>query len=232
MTFSHYDITGVGTPIHEDFTSGALSSAQLILNSQNYYYTGNYTPTPPNQVFATSDDIFWLSWTKPDVGFSPVIRSNLVSGIWSDLNLTDLFSNGGRRYVKVPKSATPWPAPAFFGLVNRVFTKLQVLLPGESNAPDTASGKTGTPTPVNPSDLVTVTINAVDASFHIVNVSSDNIHLTSSDGSDIMPLDAALANGTLQQTLQVGTSGNRTFTATDTSNIAITAGTSSSLTVQ
>jgi len=231
LTFSGYHTTGTGTSINEDFTTGALSSPYLVLNSQNYFYTGNYTPNPPNQVFATSSDLFWMNWTKPDAGFSPIVRTNLVLGSWKDLGSTNLFSSGAKRYVKVPTSSTAYPAPTFFGLVQRQFSQLQVLLPGETNAPDSPTGKTGTPTPVSSGGFVTITINAVDASYHIVPVSGDNIHLVSS-GDDIMPLDAPLSSGTLQQTIQAGSPGTRTLTATDTSNGAITAGTSSTLTVQ
>jgi hypothetical protein len=78
---------------------------------------------------------------------------------------------------------------------------------------------------------VNVTINAVDSTYHIVSVSGDNIHLVS-DSDDIMPLDATLSNGTLQQTIQAGSPGSHTLTATDTTKPAITPGTSSALTVQ
>jgi hypothetical protein len=112
-----------------------------------------------------------------------------------------------------------------------VFTQLQVLLPGETNAPGTPTGKTGTPTSVSAGSEVDVTVNAVDATYHIVNV-SDTVHLTCTDSGAILPNDASMVNGTLTfTTLYLNDSGSWTVTATDTGNNAIPPATSSSITV-
>src|SRR5215471_4194175 len=47
-------------------------------------------------------------------------------------------------------------------------SQLQVLLPGESAAPGTASGKTGTPRPQTAGIPFLVTVNACDASWAVV----------------------------------------------------------------
>jgi hypothetical protein len=115
-------------------------------------------------------------------------------------------------------------------LVSRTATKLQVLWPGETNAPGTATGKIGSPAPVAAGDNVTVTVNAVDNTWHIVNVSGDNIHFTAASSSVTVPPDAALASGSLQGTVTFGNSGAFTITATDTTTTNVTAGTSSTIT--
>jgi hypothetical protein len=120
---------------------------------------------------------------------------------------------------------------AFFRLIKRTFTQLQVLLPGETNAPNTLTGKGGIPTAINSGDLETVTVNAVDATWNIVNVSGDTIHLTTTDGTAITPLDSALAGGTMTGDIQFNSTGSWTTAATDISNTNIISNTSSSLTV-
>jgi hypothetical protein len=136
------------------------------------------------------------------------------------------------------QALVPWSATGtnqgYFRLIERVFSQLQVLLPGETNAPNTLTGKTGTPTPANVGDLVDVTVNAVDATWNIVNVSGDNINLTTTDGSATTPLDAPLANGTLtgpNQVILFGSPGSFTVTAKDTTHTNILSSTSASLTV-
>jgi hypothetical protein len=132
----------------------------------------------------------------------------------------------------VPRSSLPAGNAAFFRLAKLTATQLQILWPGETNAPGTVSGKIGTPTPVSLSGggIVNVTINAVDASFNIVSV-SDNVHLTTSNDA-ITPNDASLVNGTLQQTIVFVSTGAQTVTGTDTATgTTIAPGTSSPITV-
>src|SRR5207244_9639944 len=49
------------------------------------------------------------------------------------------------------------------------FAKLQLLAPGETPAPGTASGKTGTPTAQIAFNAFNLTVNAVDANWNAVN---------------------------------------------------------------
>jgi hypothetical protein len=63
------------------------------------------------------------------------------------------------------------------------FTQLQLLVPGESAAPGTSTGKTGTPSAQIMGTGFGVTVNAVDAYWNLVNTVSDTVGLTSSDTS-------------------------------------------------
>jgi hypothetical protein len=123
----------------------------------------------------------------------------------------------------------------FFALIKRAFTKLLILLPGETNAPNTATGKTGTPIPV---DLYSgtggqenITVLAVDSHWNPVGGVTDTIYITSSDlngyvlnGANPVPL----ANGSLQiPDWYFSTPGTQTVTATDTTNTNIPPATSS-----
>ena len=182
-TFSAYSITGVGTPVNENFAaSGILSSPYLSLISQGYALT---VTNPPNQIFVTAADADWFIWSLPSTGYSPVTSASLSSPVWNDLPGTALH-NGTQNWLKVSKSSLASPSQGFFAMVQRQFTQLQILLPGETNAPGTATGKIGTPIPQSIAGT-DVTVNAVDASFHIVGGVTDSIRLTTSDESAFLP---------------------------------------------
>ena len=55
------------------------------------------------------------------------------------------------------------------------FAKLQLLVPGETASPGSATGKTGTPTAQNAGNAFNVSVNAVDANWNLVNTVSDTV---------------------------------------------------------
>jgi hypothetical protein len=111
-------------------------------------------------------------------------------------------------------------------LVVGAFTKLQILVPGETAAPGTVSGKTGTPSARVAGTSFTVRVNAVDANWNVVPGATDMIHLASTDPAAVIPIDAALVNGTRTFTVALRTTGTWTITASDATNGAITPDTS------
>jgi hypothetical protein len=241
MTYSAYNITGVATPVSENLASGALSAPFLQLISQNYYYTGNYTTNPPDQQFVTSADAYWLHWTIPDAGFTPIVSTKLGNATnWNDLVTSNTFTSGGQRYTKLTKAEAANP-DQYYALIQRTFTQLQVLWPGQTNAPGTPNGYVGSPAPESVSGgyngllYTPVTINAVDSTFHIVNVSGDTVYLTNSvSGSDPLGIynpPAALNNGTVQIDMTWGTQGSWTVSAGDSTETNIPPATSSTVTV-
>jgi hypothetical protein len=145
------------------------------------------------------------------------------------------YSGGFQQLVD--KTELPAGGTGFFNLIHRTATQLQVLLPGETNAPGTATGKTGTPTPVSFADggIENVTVNAVDATYHIISGVTDTISLSSTDDGGVSPLNVAMVNGTASFTgssgYAFGDQGTFTITATDVTNGTISAGTSSSVVV-
>ncbi len=110
------------------------------------------------------------------------------------------------------------------------FAKLQLLVPGETAAPGTASGKTGTPTTQGAGAPFNVTVNAVDASWNVAS-SAHTVAITSSDAAAVLPASAALVAGTRTFSLILKTVGSRTVTATDISDGSKTASTSPPITV-
>ena len=98
------------------------------------------------------------------------------------------------------------------------FTQLQVLVPGETPAPGTTNGKTGTPSLEYVNGAFNVTVNAVDANWNVVSTVSDTVHITSSDAKAVLPTDAALVSGigTFSVTLEtVANPAATTITASD-----------------
>src|SRR2546425_4060030 len=95
------------------------------------------------------------------------------------------------------------------------FTKLQLFMPGGAAAPGTASGKTGTPNAQTAGTAFTVTVNAVDANWYLVNTVTDTVGITSTDTNATMPGNAALSSGTTTFSVTLMTSGTKTLTATD-----------------
>jgi hypothetical protein len=111
-----------------------------------------------------------------------------------------------------------------------VFTKMQLLVPGETAAPGTVAGKTGTPSVATAGTAFNVTVNAVDANWNLVST-NHTVGITSTDPNAALPANAALVAGTGIFSVTLKTAGTRTVTATDITNGTKTANTSPSITV-
>ena len=86
--------------------------------------------------------------------------------------------------------------------------KLQLLMPGETAAPGTVSGKTGTPNAQTAGTGFSVTVNAVDANWNIVST-NDTVSLATTDANDVLPANTALVAGT--RTLNLTNQNGRNF---------------------
>ena len=111
------------------------------------------------------------------------------------------------------------------------FSKLLVLLPGETAAPGTLNGKTGSPAPQGAGTPFNVTVYATDSNWSPVSSVTDVIRITSSDTSAVLPADAALIGGTGYFPVMMSTAETWTVTASDQSTAGIAAATSSEITV-
>jgi len=203
-------------------TDNALDPATWTVNALN----------PPSIWFVAPNDTYSVEWTIPDSQFSLVTKSDIYNmGTSPSLGLPQSQLTPGKRTL-IPSSALPAGPNGFFALVKRIPYQLQVLLPGETNAPNTVSGKIGTPIAQSINTETFVTINMCDANWNIVN-SSDTIHLMSSDGLANLPGDAALINGSLNEGLFFGTqpSTTTTLTASDDTNPSILSNMSSQVSV-
>lgn len=103
-----------------------------------------------------------------------------------------------------------------------VFSKLQLLAPGEAAAPGTATGKRGAIRGQVVNHPFDVTVNAVDAYGNLVNGVYDTVGITSTDGTATLPADDGLVDGTRTFAVTLNTNGNFTLTASDLSVGGIT----------
>jgi hypothetical protein len=180
--------------------------------------------------FIPQDTAYALSWTLPAPGFAPESAVD-AAGPWGDVGASDIVSGGGVATALIPTSSLPSPESGLFRMIKRVATKLQVLLPGESPAPGTPSGKTGTPTAVNQLDSVNVTVRMVDDDWNFVPGSSDTVTFSSSDPFAFLPADGPLVNGEGVFEMFFDTPGSQTVTVSNLTSPSILPDTSSSITV-
>ncbi len=111
------------------------------------------------------------------------------------------------------------------------YSRLQVLLPGESPAPGTATGKTGVPTAQTAGISFGVTVRACDASWNTITSITNTILLSSSDASATLPGAAALVNGTRVFSVALNADGSFTVSADDQSDGTIPLANSAPVTV-
>src|SRR5262249_25758657 len=111
------------------------------------------------------------------------------------------------------------------------FSQLQLLVPGETAAPGTATGKTGTPSAQIVGIGFGVTVNAVDAQWNLVTAVTDLTGITSSDSNATLPANATLAASTGTFDVTLNTAGTATLTATDLSDGSKSSNTSPAITV-
>ncbi len=157
--------------------------------------------------------------------------SAFTAGVLSSHAVTLLRAGSSETVTATKTSSTETGTSGTFTISAGTATKLQVLLPGETAAPGTSTGKTGTPTDDVAGSGITATVNAVDANWNVVSSATQTITITSSDSAATLPSNAALVSGTKDFSVTLKTAGSRTITATVASGASLTAGSSDSVTV-
>lgn len=218
-TYSRVKFDGPLAPFDDNFSGSSLTNL----------YAWRTTSATAVQ-FLPAGSAWVASWTVPAEGFN-LETSGSLTGPWTQVALAASYQSGAQIYGIVPASALPSGSAAYFRTVKRPFTKLQVLLPGETAAPNTLTGKTGTPVEQLAGVPFTITVNAVDNLWNRV-PATDTINITSSDGGATLPADAALlGSGTRTFSVTLNTAGSWTITATDVTDGTKTAGTSTTLVI-
>lgn len=216
VVLSNVKVTGVATPINDSFTSPDLNPevwAKAADNAAGVFVAG-------------ADARYWLTWTLPAVGFSPQTGASITGAPWQELNLAASFKSGTNQTLLVNAPDLPAGPNAFFRMIQRPFKKLQILLPGETAAPGTASGKTGTPDVQGIGVPFNVIVNAVDDNWYLAGTARDVVNFTSTDASAVLPADTALVGGTLTLPVTLNDFGTFTLTVTDVTDGTKTGATS------
>jgi hypothetical protein len=220
-----------GTYSRVQFTGAAAASFDDNFSGPTLTNKYDWRTTSASAVQYIPAGMAWdVDWTSPAAGFNPEMAGALT-GPWSPATFTSTYSGGGLNHGLVAQTALPSGNAAFFRVVQRPFVKLQVLMPGETAAPNTTTGKTGTPDVQSAGAPFNVTVNAVDASWNVVG-STDEITITSSDASATLPVNNTLYNGSRIFSVTFNTAGSWTVTATDVTDGTKTANTGSPTTTQ
>jgi len=220
-TYSEVQFTGAQANSFDDKFSGATLTNK---------YAWRVTDSTAVQ-FIPPGTAWLVDWTLPAVQFSPE-SAPAITGPWSPAVFTSSYRDSSKMHNLVSQAAVAGAPAGFFRLIKRPFVKLQVLLPGEVAAPGTTTGKTGTPTAQSLSVPFNITVNAVDAVWNVVTAVTDTVDIASSDTMATLPPDAALANGTGQFSITLGTAGGSTITATDVTDPTKTPNTSATVQAQ
>ena len=192
----------------------------------------------PSGIFVNNGDVMgYLPWNTPnDQGFTSLIAAGAVVGPYKEIGAPSskwILVNGVRKAV-LSKSGVNSALggaeanAAFFRLVKRAFSKLQVLMPGETAAPGTPTGKTGTPTPQTVGQEFEITVRSVDADWYPISA-ADSVNIQSSTDPLLAfpPFVSQLVGGTVNIPVTFGTAGNQTITVYDVTDPTKTANTSS-----
>jgi hypothetical protein len=227
--------------------AAAITNGASVIVSDNFMADSalditTWTPLAgdPNLVqLIPAGSAFWMSWSLPDTGFGLQTTTNIAdANSWTTLTGPDTtspplnnYTATGSRYTLMPLAALGSLDHSYFRLIDESFKKLQVLLPGETAAPGTATGKTGSPTSVAVNTPVLVTVNAVNNQWFVLSTVSDMVHLTSTDAGAAIDPDAALIQGSQSFNVTFDVPGTYTITATDVTDSTKSAGTSASIVV-
>jgi hypothetical protein len=237
VVYSNIAISNTASPYSENFL------ADSVLDTTSTWNT-SAASGPKGVLIVPAGSSYWIPWTLPANGFVLTDRDSLDTNVfWNNVATYPPIPMVGFDQQLISTNDLTGTNAEFFELVKRNFTNLLVLLPGETNAPNTATGRTGTPTPVSfgAGGECDFTVLAVDAHWNPVPGYNDTIAITTTDTGPtgaILPGPTPMVNGVAQFTaanangaLYFQDEGAFTITATDTSNTGIPANTSSSVTV-
>lgn len=220
-----FDHARFGTPttalVEDSFAAGLLDTNIWVKNASD---NPGVFVVPVNSKHA-------ISWTLPANGFSPQIGTNLAAGsTWkAPLSAEQIkIQSSVRTYLQAGELD---PNVAFVRMLKRQLYQLLVLMPGETNAPGTLTGKVGTPVAQPAGNIFDVTVMAVSADWYPISGVSHTVHFTSSDGDAFLPADAAMANGVGSGQMFFFNTGSQTVTASDVTDPSILSNTSSPVTV-
>ena len=226
---SDFSVTGLGSA---DFDDNFVKDAGT-LNTNIWAVNASF----PNCVqLLGPGNLWWVSWTTPAIGYSLNTTAVLLptNTLWTPVTTYTPIQNGSLFTQLISAKDLQPGNNAFFAAIKRTFTQLLVVLPGQTLAPNTPTGVTGTPTPVSLSSNggeEVVTVYAVDADFNPVSGVTDTVAITTTDTSAFTPNNAALVNGVGSFNLYFQSTGSFTVTATDVTDSTKTASTSASVTV-
>jgi len=224
VVYSSVAVTGPSgniSSVSENFLADANLATPALAN-----WSTSSTHYAPGIVFVPSSALYWVDWSLPATGFSLEGSPSLINPTWKSVSTYspigmygDVMQLIGPSDLQAPTKSQYWAA------VSNSYSGLVVVLPGQTFAPGTALGYTGTPTEVTGEYVnmapETVTVYAVDSNNNKFTGTTDSIALSSTDGASTLPNSVAMVNGTVtfsvanSDPFYFGADGTFTITATD-----------------
>jgi hypothetical protein len=231
MVYGSFSLSNVGNNFSENFVG------ETALNTN--YWNPAHSAGPAGIFIVPTNAPYWVDWSLPASGYVLTESASLgPKAIWNNVSTFAPIALSSSEAQLISALDMPGTNEEFFQLVKRTATQLQVLLPGETNAPNTALGYTGSPDPVSLSvidGMESITVLTVDSKFNPIPGIGDTVSISSSDSAALLPVATAMVNGSVtfgvSNPFFFQSEGSWTVTATDTTNPGIAAGTSASVTV-
>ncbi len=134
-----------------------------------------------------------------------------------------LYKSGGQQIwaSDSTQSSVKPDTSAVVNITGGTFSRVLILAPGESPAPGTTTGRTGTATDQSINYAFTVTILATDQWWNPVGGVSDMVHLTSGDPLAQLGADQAMVNGVASMSVKLATGGYQLISVSDVTNSSI-----------
>src|SRR5262249_24332282 len=152
--------------------SGKSGSPTAQTAGSSFTVTVNAVDATYNIVASAGDNV---AITSSDANATLPPNAALINGT---RKFTRTLNTAGSRTVTATDATdgTKTPDTSTATTLNAgTFTKLQLLMPGETASPGSASGKTGTPTAQTAGTAFNVTVNAVDTKWNLVNTATDTV---------------------------------------------------------
>ncbi len=210
----HFEFSPISTPQRAGDPFGIVVYALDASGNPYYGYNGSariYTSldNPSNPVYCdTLAQFNGGSWSG---SVTVTLASDALSLICNDFQGHSGMSNQIQTLANTP-------------------TQLFLLVPNETYAPGTATGKTGTVTGQTAGNTFTVQVYATDAWYNLVDTIAHTVRVTSSDPF-VSQQQMQLVNGTRSFTYAFRTAGTRAIYGADLTNTAIGSATSASIPV-
>ncbi|MGL4398664.1 MAG: beta strand repeat-containing protein [Luteolibacter sp.] len=214
-TFANLAITGgtsqaVGVPFNITVTAQDSGSVTVADST-----------TPVTLSSSTPGSLLEFDWNMD--GIYGDNSGTLVAGV-KTVQVRTKKAQVGTTIIGSAGSATSLPLFTFDAAPG-AYAQLQILAPGETAAPGTATGKTGSPSVRILEDPFNVIVNAVDSFWNPLPAATADpeIAITSSDPLATTPVDGTISANFSLYPVIFGSSGTFTVTATDTANASISA---------
>ena len=217
----HFSVTKTDSSAIGTQTAG--TSFNVMIRAQDV--NNNLVPSFTGTVDMTSSSLF---------GAGGGTTGAFTAGVLSSLAVTLNRAGASQTLTATRTSGGTETGTATFNVNVGAFTRLQLLVPGETAAPGTGSGKTGTPSNTTAGTALTsIIVNAVDANWNIVTTVADQVSFGTTDASATIPAAAFLSSGTrtYSSSLILKTAGNQTVTVSDLTDVNKTANTSPNILV-